>query len=73
MAGRRLELGFEGGTVMRVSLEEDAVARLTGGLGGDGGWINLPSEGEDIWVNTDELVYVRVPQAGPQRIGFSGS
>lgn len=70
MAGRRLELGFEGGAVLRITLDEDAVGALTGSLGSAGGWTSLAGEEDTYWVNLDELAYVRVPAAGTHRVGF---
>jgi len=72
MAGRRLELGFEGGAVLRVSLEEAAVATLTASLGNDKGWTALQAEEETVWVNLGDLVYVRVPPVANHRVGFAG-
>jgi hypothetical protein len=72
MAGRRLELGFEGGAVLRVTLDDAAVDALTASLGNDKGWTALKSDDETVMVNLGDLVYVRVPPAGPNRVGFAG-
>ena len=76
MAGRRIDLGFEGGTVLRVTMEEATVRELTGALSSDGagGWRELAAEEGSYWVNLAELVYVRLaPGEVSGRIGFSGA
>jgi hypothetical protein len=76
MAGRRVDLGFDGGTVLRVTLEEDEAANLTGALSGDGGdgWRELTAEEGSYWINLGELVYVRLaPGEVSGRIGFGGA
>lgn len=75
--GRRVDLGFEGGTVLRVTLEDDAVTALTGALGngaGAEGWRELSAEEGPHWINVGELVYVRLaPREASGRIGFGGA
>jgi hypothetical protein len=71
MAERRLELGFTGGTTVRVTVDDGAVATLTGGLGEGRGWSSVDGDEGTIWVNLDQLVYVRVPPDGPHGVGFS--
>jgi hypothetical protein len=76
VAGRRVDLGFEGGTVLRITLAEDGVTALTGALNGDsaGGWRELTAEEGSYWINVGELVYVRLaPGEVSGRIGFSGA
>ncbi|MGD9696398.1 MAG: hypothetical protein AB7V42_12160 [Thermoleophilia bacterium] len=73
MATRRLELGFEGGTVLRLTLEEEAAAALTAGLA-DASWREVEAEEGTFWVNQGELVYVRLaPGEAHARVGFGGS
>ena len=70
MATRRLEVGFEGGTVLRLTIEETAVDELTSGLGGEG-WTSVEADEGRFWLNVGELVYVRVvPGEATGRIGF---
>ena len=69
MATRRLEIGFEGGTALRLTGEQEAADALVGTLGGDG-WQSVEAEEGTYWLNPDELCYVRlVADAGP-KIGF---
>lgn len=72
MASRRLEIGFEGGTVLRVTAAQEAADALVGALGGDG-WQTLEAEEGTYWLNPDEICYVRlIAEAGP-KIGFGNS
>ena len=74
MAGRRVELGFEGGTVIRLTLEDPAVGELTQALGGEEGWRSVESEEGTTWLNLGELVYLRLaPGEAPARVGFAGA
>jgi hypothetical protein len=73
--GRRVDLGFEGGTVVRLTAEQRAIDDLVAGLGNGGsGWRSLDSEEGTYWLNLAELVYVRlVPGEVPTRVGFGGT
>ncbi len=74
MATRRLELGFDGGTVLRVNVDEPVVATLTSGLADAGdGWHELATEDGTFWIALSQLRYVRVPSEGPRGVGFSES
>lgn len=75
MATRRLELGFEGGTVLRLTVDEAVVGDVPGRLlAGEGRWVEVDAEEGDFWVARDELRYVRVPPGeAPGRVGFRGS
>ncbi|MEZ5079464.1 MAG: hypothetical protein R2878_02135 [Thermoleophilia bacterium] len=72
MATRRLELGFTGGGVTQVTINEEAVAVLTSTLGSGSGWTEITGVEDSTWVNLDALVYVRVPPPGAGRVGFGG-
>jgi hypothetical protein len=75
VAGRRVDLGFEGGTIVRLTVEEGAVDGLVAGLGNGGsGWRSVDAEEGTYWLNLGELVYVRlVPGEAPPRVGFGGN
>lgn len=76
MATRRLELGFEGGTVLRLTVDEAVSTGLTAALGsGDGpAWRSLEAEEGTFWIAQKELLYVRLPPGdAPGRVGFGGS
>jgi hypothetical protein len=73
MAGRRIEVGFAGGTVLRVTVEESEAQALVTALPDGDGWRNVDAEEGSYWVNVGEAVYVRlVPGEVPARIGFGG-
>lgn len=76
MATRRLEIGFEGGTVLRLTVDEAVSADLTAALGSGNGpaWRSLEAEEGTFWIAQEELLYVRLPPGeGPGRVGFGGS
>lgn len=76
MATRRLELGFEGGTVLRLTVNTEVAEGFTGDLaGGDGpSWRSVEAEEGTFWVDRAELLYVRLPPGeAPGRVGFGGS
>lgn len=74
MAERRLELGFEGGAVLRLTVAEDAVAVLTDALtAGKDVWQRVEAEEGVHFVKSSELVYVRLAPQTPGRVGFGGS
>jgi len=76
MATRRLELGFEGGTVLRLTVDEAVGADMTAGLvSGEGpSWRAIEAEEGTFWIDQGELIYVRQPPGeAPARVGFGGS
>lgn len=75
MATRRLELGFAGGTVLRLTVDAAVASDIPGALlSGDDRWAHLVAEEGGFWVDREELVYVRVPPGEvPGRVGFSGT
>jgi len=72
MAGRRVEIGFEGGTVLRLTVEEDAAQSLVGSLGNGSGWRSVEADEGTHWLNAGEFLYVRLVPGEPSRVGFGG-
>lgn len=73
MSVRRVELGFEGGTVLRTNVAEDVLQTLTGSLTVDGaGWVELNTDDGVCWVDLGEVIYLRIPKE-PRGVGFSGA
>ena len=69
MAERReVSVGFSGGQVLAVRVDEDVLRELTGALGGDG-WHELAIEDGAVRLRLDKVVYVRV-DADAHRVGF---
>jgi hypothetical protein len=76
MATRRLELGFEGGTVLRLTVDAAVAQEVTATLAGDGsgGWRSIDAEEGTFWVDQGELIYVRRPPGEVSgSIGFGGA
>lgn len=75
MATRRLELGFEGGTVLRLTVESTVADQVTADLGANGsGWRSVEAEEGTFWIDQSELIYVRLPPGEVTgRVGFGGS
>ena len=73
MAGRRIEIGFEGGSVLRLTVAEGAAQELVGALGNGDGWRSVEAEEGTHWLNTGEFLYVRLVPGEPSRVGFGGS
>lgn len=73
MAGRRVEIGFEGGTILRLTVEETVVQQLVGGLENGGGWRSVEAEEGTHWLNVGEFLYIRLVPGEPARVGFGGS
>jgi hypothetical protein len=67
-ARRDVSIGFAGGQVLAVRVDEDALRGLTDALGGDG-WHELAVEDGAVRVRLDKVVYVRV-DAAEHRVGF---
>ena len=74
MATRRIELGFEGGTFLRLTVEEDAASEMTAALKNGNGpqWREIVAEEGTYLIDQSELLYVRLPPREPGRVGFGG-
>jgi hypothetical protein len=74
MAARRLELGFEGGAVLRVSMEETDLQSLTAALqGGTAGWTEIAVEDGRCWVDLRKLAFTRIWNEASRNVGFRGA
>ena len=71
---RRVDIGFSGGQVLALRLEEDVFKALRDALGSDRSdrWHELSSEDADVSVDLSQVVYVRRDTA-EQRVGFRGA
>jgi len=70
---RRIELGLEGGGVLLLTVEDDAVPALRGALGGSG-FHDVTSDEGDNAVDLAKVTYMRVlPGDANGRIGFGGA
>jgi hypothetical protein len=71
MAGRRLEVGFFGGNIVRTTLDEAQVAAMTEALGSDAHWHQVAAEEGSFWIKLSDVQFVRIPGDGPHGVGFS--
>ena len=71
MAQQQIELGYEGGGVLRLKVDETAAAAMQAALAG-GGWHEVMTESGQHWVNLAKLVYLRLDEA-PAGVGFRGT
>lgn len=60
MAEQQIELGYRGGTVLRLTVDPETAGRLTAGLGGAEDWLAIRSVQGEHWINVPQLLYVRV-------------
>jgi len=65
---KRVSIGFRGGQVLAIRVDEETLTSLYGALGG-GGWHELRHEEGAARVSLDQVVYVQVDSAEP-RVGF---
>ena len=74
MATRRLELGFEGGTFLRLTVEDAVATAMTDALKNGNGpqWREILAEEGTYLIDQSELLYVRLPPREPGRVGFGG-
>ncbi|MBI2684600.1 MAG: hypothetical protein HYX33_04320 [Actinobacteria bacterium] len=72
MASRRIEIGFHGGGVLRLTVSDETAAALPDSLD-VGGWHEVASDEGSHWVEVGAIQYLRVVpgDVGP-RVGFSG-
>jgi hypothetical protein len=71
MAAGRVEIGFAGGQVVAVRMNEDKVKELRKALDKADGWADVETEDGDIALDLRQVVFVR-GAPGEHRIGFSG-
>ncbi len=68
---RQIEIGYEGGIIVRLTLDEATAETLLGAVEG-GGWHRVDAAEGTHAVNLEQAVYVRLEDK-PDRIGFGGS
>jgi len=69
-AGRhKISIGFAGGQVLAVRVDEDALKKLSDALDGDRRWIDLAVEDGSVRIDVAQVAYVRVDSDEP-RVGF---
>jgi hypothetical protein len=68
---QRIEIGFSGGQVVSVRLEEKRLGDLRKSVEREDGWHDLEIEDGTISLDLSKVVFVRT-SAAPHTIGFSG-
>jgi hypothetical protein len=68
---QRIEIGFTGGQVVSLRLEEKRLGELRKAVEQDEGWHDLEIEDGTISLDLGTVVFVRT-SAAPHTIGFSG-
>ncbi|HEY7121966.1 MAG TPA: hypothetical protein VH329_05345 [Solirubrobacterales bacterium] len=71
MAAERVSIGFSGGQVVEVKLEDAKLRDLRKALDKADGWADLDTEEGVVSVNLREIVFIR-SAATPHSIGFGG-
>jgi hypothetical protein len=69
MAAQRVDVGFVGGQVLSLRLEEGSLKRLRKALEGDSGWHDVESEDGQIALDLAKVAYVRL-DSGEHKVGF---
>jgi hypothetical protein len=69
---QRVEVGFAGGQVVSVRLEESHLGELRKALEEGEGWRDLETQDGPLTLDLSKVVFVRIAGSG-QAIGFSGS
>lgn len=65
---RKVEVGFDGGQVLPLRLDDDSLEKLRGSLG-DGGWQQVKTDDATLDISVEKVVFIRA--AGDQhQIGF---
>jgi hypothetical protein len=74
MAGdpKRVEIGFDGGQVVSVRLDTEALGELRRAVEGGGGWHDLESEEGRFSLDLAKVVFMR-GAGGSHTVGFSGA
>ena len=71
MAAERVSIGFAGGQVVEVRLDDGKLKDLRKSLDKADGWADLDTEEGLVSVDLRQVVFIR-SAATPQRIGFGG-
>ncbi|MHB1469140.1 MAG: hypothetical protein ACYCX7_08285 [Solirubrobacteraceae bacterium] len=66
-----MSIGFQGGQVLAVKVDEGQLKSLYGALGSPG-WHELTAEDGPVRLDLDQVVFVRSDD-GDHRVGFFGS
>ena len=66
---RRVDIGFQGGSVLSLRVTEDSYAALKTALGGSERWHEIESEDASVTIDLPQVIYVRL-DTERDRVGF---
>jgi hypothetical protein len=66
---RRVDIGFQGGSVLSLRVAQDQYDSLKGALGGSDRWHELESEDATVTIDLSQVIYVRL-DTERDRVGF---
>jgi hypothetical protein len=70
-SAERVSIGFSGGQVVEVKIDDGKLRDLRAALEKGDGWIDLAAEEGMVAIDLSQVVFIRSATT-PQRIGFSG-
>jgi hypothetical protein len=70
-SAERVSIGFSGGQVVEVRIDDAKLKDLRKALEGGDGWLDIDAEEGAVAIDLSKVVFVRSATT-PQRIGFSG-
>ena len=70
MAAQKTDIGFAGGQVLSVRIEESALKDLRQALDRGPGWYDLPSEDGAVALDLSKIAYLHL-DSGEHRVGFA--
>jgi hypothetical protein len=66
---RRVDVGFQGGSVLSLRIQQDVYTGLRGALGGSERWHELEAEDATVTIDLSQVIYVRL-DTERDRVGF---
>jgi hypothetical protein len=66
---RRVDIGFQGGSVLSLRVTQDSYGSLKDALGGSERWHEVDSEDATVTVDLSQVIYVRL-DTERDRVGF---
>jgi hypothetical protein len=69
MAALRIDIGFVGGQILSVRVQDDSLNRLRQALDRDSGWHDLEAEDGQVAIDLGKIAYVRL-DSGEHKVGF---
>jgi hypothetical protein len=66
---KRVDVGFQGGQVLQLRLEESAYKSMRKALDKNEGWTDVKTEDSEVSIDVAEVVYVRL-DTDDHRVGF---